>query len=261
MTDSQRRELLRLLAATVCFGAAAGIFRSTLNNYLADVHGLGAEARGWLEFPRELPGFLIVVVAGALLRACARRTWPPCAMVLTAVGAVGLGAPVADHGPWSCPGSHLVARRPHPLRRGRARSASSSPGRARGRRLGQLGGARNLGIAPRRGLGLRCSRSSAGDQLPASSTCWPRASRSAAGWLYLGCTSAGRRAAARRSSSGASTGSSMRSAPSSASASRSSSSSAPGCWSRCTASPWRRSRCSTSSRPRWASCCGPCSAR
>ena len=32
-----------------------------------DPHHLGAEARGWLEFPRELPGFFLVFISGALL--------------------------------------------------------------------------------------------------------------------------------------------------------------------------------------------------
>ena len=35
-----------MLLATLCFGAASGIFLSTLNNYLSDVHDLGAAARG-----------------------------------------------------------------------------------------------------------------------------------------------------------------------------------------------------------------------
>ena len=31
------------------------------------MHGLDAEARGWLELPRELPGFFIMLVAGLML--------------------------------------------------------------------------------------------------------------------------------------------------------------------------------------------------
>ena len=56
-----------MLLATLFFGAASGIFMSTLNNYLSDVHALDASARGWLEFPRELPGFLIIGVSALLL--------------------------------------------------------------------------------------------------------------------------------------------------------------------------------------------------
>ena len=60
------KDLKRALFATLFFGAASGIFVATLNNYLAEIHSLSAEARGWLELPRELPGFLIMFVAGAL---------------------------------------------------------------------------------------------------------------------------------------------------------------------------------------------------
>ncbi|MFH0945668.1 MAG: hypothetical protein V2A76_10760, partial [Planctomycetota bacterium] len=63
----ERRDFLRLLLATLCFGAAMGIFQSTVNNFLESVHGFSAEERGWLEFPRELPGFLLIIVAGLLL--------------------------------------------------------------------------------------------------------------------------------------------------------------------------------------------------
>ncbi len=54
----------RLVLATMFFGATSGIFMSTLNNYLCDTHGFDAGSRGWLEFPRELPGFFIIVVVG-----------------------------------------------------------------------------------------------------------------------------------------------------------------------------------------------------
>ena len=47
------RDLRNALLATLFFGAASGIIVSVLNNYLSDVHGFGAAARGWLEFPRE----------------------------------------------------------------------------------------------------------------------------------------------------------------------------------------------------------------
>ena len=57
----------RMLLATLCFGAAAGVFQSTFNNYLSDVHALDAGARGWIELPRELPGFLIRFISAALL--------------------------------------------------------------------------------------------------------------------------------------------------------------------------------------------------
>ena len=57
------RDLRRALRATLFFGAASGIFGATLNNYLVEVHALDAGARGWLELPRELPGFFIKKIA------------------------------------------------------------------------------------------------------------------------------------------------------------------------------------------------------
>ncbi|NQU06891.1 MAG: hypothetical protein HQ568_12415, partial [Calditrichaeota bacterium] len=65
--SDHRRQLKIALFATLFFGAAGGVFMAVLNNYLSEIHNLGAEARGWLEFPRELPGFLIIFVAGAML--------------------------------------------------------------------------------------------------------------------------------------------------------------------------------------------------
>ncbi len=59
---------------------ALGIHESIFNNYLSDTFGLGADARGWLEFPRELPGLLVVLVAGVLF-----------ALPVTRMGMVGAG--------------------------------------------------------------------------------------------------------------------------------------------------------------------------
>jgi len=71
-----RTDLKQALIATLFFGAASGIFVATLNNYLAEVHHLDAVARGWLELPRELPGFLIMFITGALLTSSHPRTRP-----------------------------------------------------------------------------------------------------------------------------------------------------------------------------------------
>lgn len=63
--------------ALACVAVGAGIHDSTFNNYLAETFQLTADARGRLEFPRELPGFLVVMVAGLL-----------CMLPLTRVGLV-----------------------------------------------------------------------------------------------------------------------------------------------------------------------------
>lgn len=135
----------RMLLATLFFGAVAGIFTSTLNNYLADVHAFDAGHRGWLELPRELPGFLIFFVMGLLLVRLRESRIAVLAMVLTAAGALGLG--FLSSGMvllvlviviWSL-GDHIIFAVEGPLGLKLAKKGGE------GRRLGQLGGARNLG--------------------------------------------------------------------------------------------------------------------
>jgi predicted MFS family arabinose efflux permease len=136
----------RMLLATLFFGAVSGIFLSTLNNYLSEVHGFDAGHRGWLEFPRELPGFLIFIVVGFLLTHMRESRIAALAMVLTAVGALGLGflSPgvvllVFWIVVWSM-GDHIIFAVEGPLGLKLAKKGGE------GRRLGQLGGARNLGV-------------------------------------------------------------------------------------------------------------------
>ena len=62
----RRRQVTLLLCAAACLGAASGVFETTFNNFLNDTFHLTAKARGALEFPRELPGFLTALFSGAL---------------------------------------------------------------------------------------------------------------------------------------------------------------------------------------------------
>jgi predicted MFS family arabinose efflux permease len=147
-----RNEIKIALAATLFFGAASGIFQSTLNNYLIQVHNLGAEARGWLEFPRELPGFLIIFVSGALLTVFRETQMAALAMLLTAAGALGLGylapgtvALIVWIMIWSL-GDHVIFAVEGVIGLKLARDGSE------GRRLGQFGGARSFGTIA--GVGL-----------------------------------------------------------------------------------------------------------
>ncbi len=64
--ESPQRELYLFCFALLGLGVAIGIFQTTFNNFLDDTFHLGAEARGALEFPRELPGFLCAMMAGCL---------------------------------------------------------------------------------------------------------------------------------------------------------------------------------------------------
>ncbi len=140
-----KRELRLALLATLFFGAAGGIFQSTLNNYLAEVHGLDAAARGWLEFPRELPGFLIIAIAAGLLAFWRETQIAAIAMLFTAFGAIGFGFLAPGQAAvvffiiiWSL-GDHLIFAMEGPIGLQLARDG------AEGKRLGQFGGARNLG--------------------------------------------------------------------------------------------------------------------
>ena len=145
-------DLRNALIATLFFGAAAGIFGATLNNYLSEAHGFDAAARGWLEVPRELPGFLIMFITGALLAVASESQMAALAMLLTGAGAAGLGflspttaAVVVFVAIWSL-GDHIIFAVEGPI------GLRLASGGREGRRLGQFGGARNLGTIA--GVGL-----------------------------------------------------------------------------------------------------------
>ena len=76
--SSIKRQLWLYYAALACMAAASGMYDSTFNNFLSDTFHLTADARGNLELPREMPGFLVVMMTGLL-----------CMLPLTRVGVVG----------------------------------------------------------------------------------------------------------------------------------------------------------------------------
>jgi len=86
---SLRAQLYLFFTAVVCTAAATGVHDSLFNNFLADTFGLTADQRGWLEFPRELPGFLTVVMAGVLSALAVTRV-AVVASLGFALGAIGL---------------------------------------------------------------------------------------------------------------------------------------------------------------------------
>lgn len=143
---SHKRDFIFLLLATLLFGAASGIFVSSFNNYISDVHHLDAEARGWIEFPRELPGFLMLFISAFMLSFIRETKMAAAAMVLSLAGALGLGfvsegifSLVAFTMIWSM-GEHIILTVEDPIGLRLAKTG------AEGHRLGQIGGARNLGI-------------------------------------------------------------------------------------------------------------------
>jgi len=133
-----------LFIAMACMGLSSAIFESTLNPYLKDVFELAADARGKLEFPRELPGFLCSIFAGVLFFLPETRMAAVAAAVM-AVGLFGLAQVDMGYGHmivwlflWSA-GTHLLM----PLRASLTIHLSA-PGRS-GTRLGQVAFVRSLG--------------------------------------------------------------------------------------------------------------------
>jgi predicted MFS family arabinose efflux permease len=67
------RELKLFAAASLVMGMAYSIYDSTFNNFLDSRFPLTGFQRSFLEFPRELPGFLVVFVSALLWFLCSRR--------------------------------------------------------------------------------------------------------------------------------------------------------------------------------------------
>ena len=87
----QAAPLLLLYFLGIAFaGIASGCFGMAYNNYLDDIFHLGADARGMLEFPRELPGFLVALLTGVLAFLPETKV-AAISMLLTFGGMLGLG--------------------------------------------------------------------------------------------------------------------------------------------------------------------------
>lgn len=143
--NSSDPNLRAFIIGVFLFSVNNGILLSTFNNFLNDSFGLTASERGFLEFPRELPGFLLIVVTG-ILSAFAMRTWSVIVGLLSAVGVLGLAylsPSIAMMTAWmmiwslsehlfmpveSTMGLHLAHDGKH------------------GKRLGQISGSRNLAM-------------------------------------------------------------------------------------------------------------------
>lgn len=61
------REYKLLILVWLFFGLTSGLYDATFNNYLNEVFHMSAKVRGYLEFPRELPGFLVAIISGLLI--------------------------------------------------------------------------------------------------------------------------------------------------------------------------------------------------
>lgn len=86
----KNRDLILFMLASAFIGVSQSIDASVFNNYLNDTFHLTVSQRTILEFPRELPGFLVVFVSGALLFLGDVRI-ASVASMLAAFGLIGLG--------------------------------------------------------------------------------------------------------------------------------------------------------------------------
>ena len=84
------RELQLFVMASLAMGIAYSIIDATFNNFLNERFSLSGFERSFLEFPREIPGFLVVFVSALLWFLCSRRLGA-VAMVLGAMGTLLIG--------------------------------------------------------------------------------------------------------------------------------------------------------------------------
>ena len=131
--------------AALAMGMAFSMVDSTFNNFLNENFALSGFQRSFLEFPRELPGFLVVFVSAALWFLCSRRLGV-VAMILGAVGAVMIGFASSSFGVmiiWLfiySLGNHLFMPVASTIGMELAREGQD------GRRLGQLNSIRNFAV-------------------------------------------------------------------------------------------------------------------
>lgn len=83
-------QLVLFAAASLAYGFGTSIFDSTFNNFLNEKFTLSGFQRSFLEFPRELPGFLVLFVSAGLWFLSSRRLGA-LSNLLAAAGALLIG--------------------------------------------------------------------------------------------------------------------------------------------------------------------------
>lgn len=84
------RELKLFIVASFVMGIALSLYDSVFNNYLNARFTLSGFQRSFLEFPRELPGFLVIFVSALLWFLCSRRLGV-ISLLMGALGALLIG--------------------------------------------------------------------------------------------------------------------------------------------------------------------------
>jgi predicted MFS family arabinose efflux permease len=133
-----RRELVLFLVVIAALGMTGALFETTFNNFLSDTFQMGAESRGKLEFPRELPGFLVTLLGGSLFFLSEIRLGAVSLLGL-ALGLAGLAFLGTDYSLmiaamvlWSA-GNHLMMPVSNSI------ALSLAPPHRRAARMGQIG--------------------------------------------------------------------------------------------------------------------------
>ena len=137
------RELILFAIATLALGMAFSMIDAITNNFFNAKFALTGFQRSFLEFPRELPGFLVVFISAALWFLCSRRLGV-VAMIFSAAGALLVGFASSTYALvpiWlfiSSIGFHLYMPLATTIGMELAREGQD------GRRLGQINSIRNL---------------------------------------------------------------------------------------------------------------------
>ncbi|MEW5872042.1 MAG: MFS transporter [Chloroflexota bacterium] len=136
-------QLLLFAAASLFLGVAYSMVDSVFNNFLNDKFALSGFQRSFLEFPRELPGFLVVFISALLWFLCSRRL-AALSMLFGVIGALLIGFASSSYAvmvAWLfiySMGQHLFMPVSATIGMDLARQGQA------GRRLGQLNAIRNL---------------------------------------------------------------------------------------------------------------------
>src|SRR4030043_444642 len=88
--QSLSKDFVLFLFAISFLGFSQGIMDSTFNNYLSETFKINSFHRGFLELPREMPGFLVVFVSAILFFFCSRRL-AAFANLLAGIGVILIG--------------------------------------------------------------------------------------------------------------------------------------------------------------------------
>jgi MFS family permease len=144
-TLSLRSQFLLFLLAIACMSTATSIHDSIFNNFLSDIFHFEAGARGWLELPRELPGFLVVVTTGLLAALPINRVGAIAAATFM-LGMIGMATVGRELGPMvvammiASTGLHLL----QPVTTSIA--VATGHAKSRGKRIGLTGALETCGV-------------------------------------------------------------------------------------------------------------------